>query len=145
MAWKKPLGAPAAAGAPAERVPTFTIKTSVKTGSPYATVNFRTSKQGGGMLMIFPSKFEGTFAGLAVNGWKRGMIPVLAEQIDVQGNTLKINLGPMKIEVTAENAAELIEFLQYAESMPRVASTFPPRGQAAAAAPEAPKTRSWKK
>lgn len=142
--WRQPAEGQ---GQQAERAPTFIIKESQKTGQPYATISGRVAPTGrkGAMLMLFPSKFEGTFAGLAINGWGRGMVPVDGDQIDVQGKKVILDLGWLKIEVTGENTAEFEEFLGYVAKMPRVASTFQREEQPpAAAAAETPKKPSWK-
>jgi hypothetical protein len=107
--------------------PTFVIKESQKTGKPFAQISGRVAAQGrsGAICMIFPSKFEGTFAALTLGGWGRSaMIPVSADQIDIQGKTLKIDLGFIKIEVTGENTEELTQFLQYVSEMPREQGGF---------------------
>lgn len=127
-----------------EQTPTFTIKESDKAGTPYAIISGRVSNVGraGAMLMLFPSKFEGQFAGLSINGWGRGMIPVAADQIDIDGDTLKIDLGFLKIQATGQNTEELAQFLEYVANMPRERGAFQRENSEKE---KAPAKKPWKK
>lgn len=142
----KPAQQPAAQ-APARKgptKPTFQVQESEKTGKPFAKIGDRVVKEGrgGASLMLFPSKFEGQFLGMALNGWGRGMIPVSADQVDVQGNKLIVDFGWLKIEVSGDNVQELVEFLQYAQEAPKEASFQ--QGQEPAQ-PQQQSKPSWKK
>lgn len=150
--WKQPAQPPPEAPQQREyqrqtpQEPTFVIKQSQKTGTPFAQISGRVAPVGrsGANIMIFPSKFQGQFAALLLSGWGRNaMVPVSGDQIDIEGDTLKIDLGFIKIEVTGKNASELIEFLKYVSEMPRQAGGFQ-EGPTSQAAPTQPKA-SWKK
>lgn len=148
MAFKKRQWGAQTAGQPAQqtqppREPTFTVKESTKDGTPYTVISGRVNDRGA-MLVLYPSKFQGQFLALGINGWRGGMIPIKEDDIDVdeKAGTLKIDMGWLKVEVTGKNANELIEFLQAAQSMPKQASTF--RAPAPAEAPE-PQKPGWRK
>ena len=94
--------------------PAFEIRETSR-GEPYARI-----AQGGINLMIFPSNYEGTFANLMLSGRGRGTaIPVSPENISIEGNTLILDFGWLKMEMTGENIDDVIEWLDYVDSMER--------------------------
>jgi len=119
--------------------PTFQVQESVKTQKPYLKVGGKVSPvgRGGFTVMLFPSDFEGSFLGMAINSWGRGMIPIRdPAQVSLENGIMEIDLGWAKLSLKAENAEEAAQFLEYAINMPKQPSQ--PR-----APQEAPQKRTW--
>lgn len=117
--------------------PTFIIKTSDKTQQPFAKINGAVGDRQYATLTLFPSKFPNSFAGLSITGRNFGMVAIdKGDKVDVDGDTLKIDLGWLQVTAKGKNTEELVEFLGYIANMPKEAPQ--PRQQY-----QAPPRRNW--
>jgi len=96
--------------------------------------------------MLFPSDFEGSFLGMAINSWGRGMIPIRdPNQVSLEDGIMEIDLGWAKLSMKAENAEEAAQFLEYALNMPKQPSQpqAPQESRGFQDREQAPQKRTW--
>jgi hypothetical protein len=125
--WKKPAGKDDAKTTSRRKKvdPTFTVRESKKDQTPYLNIYGDVNNRSA-TLLLYPSKFEGQFVALALNGYRGGMIPIKSDniQVDQENGVLELDLGWLQIRAQGKNIDELLEFLDHAETMPREAGGF---------------------